>query len=163
MEKLNKKLVKDISFYKIIMDCKISYKILNDASVTQINFNKTNNLINYEIYGNQNFFYNGKVESNSNNIFISFETPKDTLLFVKIIEFDYVLKSKNVHTKFIDYKHRTIKKNLSMEITPIDEPEEDFNLSSLNLDSSNENSSDNDDSDNSDNEDSESDSEKNCD
>lgn len=128
------------------MDCKISYKILSEIGITQINFNKTNNLINYEIYGNQNFFYNGKIESNSKNIFISFETPNDTLLFVKIIEFDYVLKSKNVHTKFIDYKNRTITKNLSMEITPIEDNNQNLHISTLNLDSNNENSSDNDDS-----------------
>ena len=85
---------------------------------TNIFFNKNSDKIIFEIYGDSNFYYNGSLESNSNNVIISFETPKDDKIFIKILEINGN-KPKQTYTKFYTNTSKKISKNISMKIENI--------------------------------------------
>ena len=152
------------------MEKNIKVNILEDVEMSQISFEKSGEYIFFEIYGDEGFYYNGKIESSSNSVKLVFDNPSDKLIFIKIVDRDQ-LNNDKTYTKFFNYTVRSIKKNISMKITRI---EEEFNnnvdLESLlnnnysNNASDNEDASDNEntsDNDNSDSEDDKSDTEDN--
>ena len=66
MEKLIKNKLKIIIFYKNMSERIIINNLENTE--TKVLFNKSNNKIHFEIYGDANFYYTGVLDSISNNV-----------------------------------------------------------------------------------------------
>lgn len=104
------------------MSEKISIKLLENDGLTKILFNKSYKTILFELYGDNGFYYNGKISSNSNNINILFETVKDKIIFIKITEIGS--KKQKFYSKFFNFNKKIIKKNVSMKISNIESSKE---------------------------------------
>ena len=98
--------------------------IFENESLIHISFLKDKEKkIEYEIYGDGNFFYYGFIESTSNIFYITFEKPEDKIMFIKITEIS--LKNKNIFVRFYKNIEKTILKNVLMKITKTSQEEQE--------------------------------------
>ena len=80
-------------------------EVIEINSFLRININKTSskNDVEFEIIGDQKFFYKGRLTSHQNNLSIIIDKPDDEILFIKI--FDINKETQNINTAIKFYKN----------------------------------------------------------
>jgi len=89
---------------------------INKFLCIKIDKTSSKNDVEFEIIGDQKFFYKGRLTTYENNLSIIIDKPDDEILFIKIFDINKDTQNINTAIKFYKNSEKKIQKNISMKI-----------------------------------------------